>query len=103
MKFIVRMITGFFETSPYDLLICKGKLILSPENDPGNITEVGDGDITAVTLIDGKMVKFEISAGDESYKGFLQDRSDLEAVLFQLRENLNATILCEYEGGREHA
>ncbi|MPM50032.1 hypothetical protein SDC9_96766 [bioreactor metagenome] len=103
MKFTIRLITGFFETSPYELRVCTGKLILLPDNDPGNITAIGDGDVTCITLTDGKTTRFEISAGELSCQGFLQERSELENFLGALRENLNTTILCQYEGGREHA
>ena len=103
MKFAIRLITGFFETSPYELRVCKGKLVLLPENDPGNITSIEDGEVTCITLTGGKAARFEIVAGDMTCQGFLQDRSDLESLLRALQSNLSTTIVCQYEGGREHA
>lgn len=103
VKFAIRLTTGFFETSPYELRVCKGKLILFPENDPGNITSIEDGEVTGITLAGGKTVRFEITAGELSCQGFLQERSDLESLLSALKSNLSTTILCQYEGGREHA
>lgn len=103
MKFAIRLITGFFETSPYELRVCKGKLILLPENDPGNIKSIEDEAVSCITLTGGKVARFEISADELSCQGFLQVRSELETFLGALRENLSTTILCQYEGGREHA
>jgi hypothetical protein len=103
VKFAIRLITGFFETSPYELRVCKGKLVLLPENDPGNITSIEDGEVTCITLTGGKAARFEIVAGDMTCQGFLQDRSDLESLLRALQSNLSTTIVCQYEGGREHA
>lgn len=96
-----RMKTGFFETKRYDLLICKGKLILSlKESEDGFIT-IPEEDILNITLKKSKKAfEVEIQTDKVIYQGLLDNNTDHERFINQVKENINKKIFFEYEGGK---
>lgn len=100
MDFEFRMKTGFFETKVYDLLIRKGKLILSPKEPEDRLIAIPEKSILNITLKKGrKSFEMEIQTDEKIYQGLLDDKTDYEKLINQMKENINKKILCEYEGG----
>lgn len=97
--FEFRLKTGFFETKTFDLLISKGKLILSPAESKEQVITIPEKDILNITLKNMKSLEIEIQAWDKIYQGIIGNKADYEELLRQLKENINKKILCEYEGG----
>ena len=103
MFFDIRMKTGFFETKAYELLIGKDRLVLSSkESESYNIT-IPDKNIISITLKNDKAPEIEIQTWEKIYLGSLLEQTDFEKLIGLLKENLNVKIICEYEGGKEHA
>lgn len=100
MGFKFRMKTGFYETKMYDLLISKGKLILSPKESDDRLITIPEESILNITLKKTeKSFEMEIQTYEKSYQGLLVNKTDYELLLEQLKENISKKILCEYEGG----
>ena len=70
MGFEFRIKTGFFETKPFDLLIGKGKLILSPTEPEDQVIIIKEEDILSITLKNVKSL--EIVSGNIKYTLFSQ-------------------------------
>ncbi len=99
MGFEFRIKTGFFETKPFDLLIGKGKLILSPTEPVDQVVVIQEKDIMCITLKNVKSLEIEVQTWDKIYQGTFTNKDDYEILLGQLKENINKKIVCEYEGG----
>jgi len=97
--FEFRLKTGFFETKTFDLLISKGKLMLSPAESKEQVITIPEKDILNITLKNMKSLEIEIQTWDKIYQGIIGNKADYEELLRQLKENINKKILCEYEGG----
>ena len=99
LGFEFRLKTGFFETKPFDFLIRKGKLILSPSESKDQVIMIQEEDILSITLKTVKSLEIEIQTWDKIYQGIFDNKDDYEKLLGQLKENINKKIVCEYEGG----
>ena len=99
LGFEFRLKTGFFETKPFDLLISKGKLILSPSEAEDQVITISEKDILNITLKNVKSLEIEIQTWDKIYQGVFIDKADYEELLKKLKENINKKIFFEYEGG----
>jgi len=99
LGFEFRLKTGFFETKVFDLLISKGKLVLSPIETRDQVITIQEKDILNITLKNGKSLEIEIQTWDKIYQGVIGNKADYEELLRQLKGNINKKILCEYEGG----
>jgi len=94
------MKTGFFETKKYDLLIRKGKLILSPKESNDGLITLPEESILSITLKKSqKSLEMKIQTDEKIYQGLLDSKTDYEKFIYQMKENINKKILCEYEGG----
>ena len=103
MGFEFRIKTGFFETKPFDLLIGKGKLILSPTEPEDQVIIIKEEDILSITLKNVKSLEIEIQTWDKLYQGVLSRKVDYEKLLSELKENINKKIICEYGGEKDYA
>jgi len=99
LGFEFRLKTGFFETKSFDLLISKGKLILSPSEAEDQVITISEKDILNITLKNVKSLEIEIQTWDKIYQGVFIDKADYEELLKKLKENINKKIFFEYEGG----
>jgi len=99
LGFEFRLKTGFFETKPFDLLISKGKLILSPSEAEDQVITISEKDILNITLKNVKSLEIEIQTWDKIYQGVFDNKAEYEKLLGDLKENINKKIVCEYEGG----
>lgn len=100
MDFEFRMKTGFFETKLYNLLIRKGKLILSPKESEGRQITIPEENVFDITIKKSrKSFEVEIQTDEEIYQGLLDNDADSENFIYQMKKNINKKILCEYEGG----
>lgn len=100
MDFEFRMKTGFFETKIFNLLISKGKLVLSPQGSDHQLITIPEESILNITLEKKeKSIKMEIQTHEEIYQGLLGNTTVNEQLLSQLKKNINKKIYCEYEGG----
>lgn len=103
LDFEFRMKTGFFETKIYDLLIRKGKLILSPKESEERLITVPEENILSITLKKNqKSLEMEILTDEKIYQGQLDNKTDYERFISKMKENINKKILCEYEGGNKN-
>ncbi|MGI6575151.1 MAG: hypothetical protein ACOX3A_04735 [bacterium] len=95
-----RMKTGFFETKVYDLFIQKGKLIFFQQGTDDGLIKIPEESILSITLKkSNKSYKIEIQTDERIYHGLLDNKTDYEKFINQMKENINKKILCEYEGG----
>jgi len=101
--FDIRMKTGFFETKTYELLVGKDRLVLSSKESKDDNITIPDKNIISITLKNEKAPEIEIQTWEKIYLGSLLKRDDFEKLVELLKENLNAKIICEYEGGKDHA
>ena len=92
LGFEFRLKTGFFETKPFDLLISKGKLILSPSEAEDQVITISEKDILNITLKNVKSLEIEIQTWDKIYQGIFDNKDDYEKLLGQLKENINKKI-----------
>ena len=99
LGFEFRLKTGFFETKTFDLIVSKGKLILSPVESEDQVIIIPEKEILNITLKNEKSLEIEIQTLDKIYQGVVSDKADYEELLKQLKENINKKIVCEYEGG----
>lgn len=100
MGFDFRMKTGFFETKLYELLIRRGKLILSPKESGNALITIPEKSVLSITLKKSqKSFEMEIQTDEEIYQGLLDNMADYEKLINQMKENINRKILFEYEGG----
>ncbi len=99
LGFEFRLKTGFFETKLIDLLISKGKLMLSPSEAEDQVITISEKDILNITLKNVKSLEIEIQTWDKIYQGVFIDKADYEELLKKLKENINKKIVFEYEGG----
>jgi len=96
-----RMKTGFFETKIYDLLIRKGKLILSPKESEDRSVTIPEESILNITLKKSqKSFEMEIQTDEMIYQGLLDNKTDYKKLINKIKKNINKKILCEYEGGK---
>ena len=66
MDFEFRLKTGFFETQLYDLLIRKGKLILSPKESEDRLITIPGESILNITLKENqKSLEMEIQTNEK--------------------------------------
>jgi hypothetical protein len=103
LGFELRLKTGFYETAAYDMLLSRNKLILSPIESGCQIITVPGKEILTITLKNEKAPEIEIQTWEKIYQGSLLEKTDFEKLIGLLKENLNVKIICEYEGGRDHA
>lgn len=99
LGFEFRLKTGFFETKTFDLIVSKGKLILSPVESEDQVIIIPEKEILNITLKNEKSLEIEIQTWDKIYQGLFDSKTDYEKLLKQLTENINKKIVCEYEGG----
>ncbi len=99
LSFEFRLKTGFFETKIFDLLISKGKLVLSPTESGGQIITIPENHVLNITLKNEKSLEIEIQTWDKIYHGIFCNNTDYEKLLEQLKKNLIKKIVCEYKGG----
>ena len=94
-----RLKTGFYETKLFDLLISKGKLVLSRSESGDQVITIPEKDILSITLKSEKLLEIEIQTWDKTYQGILYNNTDYEKLLEQLKENINIKIIFELKGG----
>lgn len=95
-----RIKTGFFETKTYDLLVHKGELIFSPKEIDDGILTIPEESILSIALKKKqKSLEMEIQTDEKIYQGLLDNKTEYEKFIYQIKENINKKILCEYEGG----
>jgi len=46
-----------------------------------------------------KSFEMEIQTDQKIYQGLLDNKTDYEKLINQMKENISKKILCEYEGG----
>ncbi len=98
MDYEFRMKTGFFETKTYDLLFHKGELVFYPkEIDDGLITILEESILSITLKKKQKSLDIEIQTDEKIYQGLLDNKTDYEKFINQMKENINKKILCEYE------
>ena len=95
LGFEFRLKTGFFEAKQVDLLISKGKLILSPSEAEDQVITISEKDILNITLKNVKSLEIEIQTWDKIYQGVFIDKADYEELLKKLKENINKKIVFE--------
>ncbi len=96
----IRMKTGFFETKAYELLISKGRLVLSSKETESDSITILAKDIISITLRNEKVPELEVQTEEKNYQGSLSEKIDFEKLLNLMKENLSVKIICEYEGGK---
>jgi len=95
-----RMKTGFFETKTYALLVHKGELVLSPKEIDDGLITIPEESILSITIKKShKSLEMEIQTDEKLYHGQLDNKTDYEKLINQIKESINKKILCEYEGG----
>ncbi len=94
-----RLKTGFSETKIFDLLVSKGKLVLSPTESEDQVITIPEKDIIDIMLKNKKSLKIKIQTRDKIYHNIFVNKTDYEQLLGQLKEKINKKILREYEGG----
>ena len=98
IKHLVRIKTGFFETTLYHLIIDKDILQLKPEKDTHKASiEFKSRDLNSIELLKDKGLRIEIIGRDEIIQGLIEDCKDDKCILDELRHNLKTKI--KYEEG----
>ena len=95
LAFRVRLKTGFYETKPYDLLISKQKLVLSPIESKDDAITLSETEILFVYLREIKHYEIEVQTSDHIFQGIFYYNIDIEEVLRLLRNNLHTQIIFE--------
>jgi|GEM_PF-508799 len=100
---VVRMKTGFFETTPYRLKAGEAGLLLVPmgAGDAKRIV-LAEQDILAVTLTERRLPELEIQTRDALYTGVLEPGYPFADAVRYLKGRLHAKIICEYLGGEKN-
>ncbi len=92
------MKTGFFETKVYDLFIQKGELVLSLKESEDRLITIPEKSILNITLKKNKKsFEMEIQTYERIYHGLLDNKTNYEKFISEMKENINKKILCEYE------
>lgn len=103
MLFDIRMKTGFFQTKIYELVIGPDKLVLASKETKSDDITIQDKNMISITLKNEKAPEIEIQTWERIYLGSLLEKTDFEKLVGLLKENLSVKIICEYEGGKDHA
>ncbi|MDD4844223.1 MAG: hypothetical protein PHU31_07820 [Anaerotignum sp.] len=99
MDLMLRIKTGFFETTTFRLEIGEKELQLVPIKPEETAEIVLEKDnIHSVTLREKRLAELGIQTRNMLYWGIFEKDIPFEQVVSYFRENLNIPILCEYEG-----
>lgn len=93
----IRMKTGFFETTAYEMLVGKDRLVLSPKETESDRIIILANNITSIILKNEKAPEIEVQTEGKNYQGSFTEKIDFDKLIIVLKENLSVKIICEYE------
>lgn len=98
MTWNVKMKTGFYETTNYDLSIFDGKILLIPSAlGAKEAIEIVDHDLISITLTKKKNSEIEIRTRNQMFTGTLLENLYLREIYPILKKQINAKIIYEEE------
>lgn len=93
MVYKIRLKTGFYETTPYDMNIEPGRLVLSSADDNHGKVWIDEATLRSFTLIDKKLPELEIQTLSTVYRAALKEEENLEDLFLLLKQHFNRPII----------
>jgi len=98
MGYKVKLKTGFFETTLYEISIFDKQIRLSTINtDQKGLIIIANQDLISVTLFNHRHPEIEIQTYDRNIRGTFVQEPDFRDLFYLLKDNFDKEII--YEGG----
>ncbi len=98
MHYGLRIKTGFYETTLYDLSMLEGGILLAPyDNEANPIIKILPEDLNCITLTKKKHSEIEIKTRSLLFWGTFIEDTDLRAIYQELKKHVEAKVIYEEE------
>ncbi len=96
MRIEVRMKTGFFKTTAYELMLDGALLRLAPDDPQDGEILLPAREVLSLTLREKKQPQIEILTRGNIYAGVFEQGTDFQETLRVLKGNPDLKIICEF-------